>query len=375
MIFGLSKALSGRVRVVIVDFGSKSSSKLVDSIPILVLSNRLRFERNRGLFLGNWNALTSAFLLFLSMLKGELPRRRIVLHFHHGAQFSIFWILQRLFLGSPRLNCVYSHHSPRWMDPTLIPLWQRVFAVASELFSIKHADFVTFESAAVTKGISKVWRLPPRYMILPNGVDVNIFDKNRFNVAEESFSLFYGARIKRQKDQLTVVRAMAIVLQVEPRARLLLLGDPEELDYYDVVRKEVLRLGLDGFVEFHPSVSIEKFNHIRAKYPVHLIYSCFTGLDVSLGETLSLGVACILSNIPPVNGIAIDGVNCLLIPPHNVEALATAMIKLLQDPDLRKCLGKGARLTAEEQLSWTGLSSNFIELLNKCTQSERKALR
>jgi glycosyltransferase involved in cell wall biosynthesis len=253
------------------------------------------------------------------------------------------------------------------VDSTLIPLWQRVFAVASELFSIKHADFVTFESSAVTKGISKVWRLPLRYMILPNGVDVNVFDKNRFNVAEESFSVFYGARIKRQKDQLTVVRAMAIVLQVEPRARLLLLGDPEELDYYDVVRKEVLRLGLDGFVEFHPSVSVDKLNYIRAKYPVHLIYSRFTGFDVSLGETLSFGVACVLSAIPPVKGIAIDGVNCLLVPPRNVEALAAAMIKLLQDPDLRRRLGKDARLTAEKQLNWTGLSQNFIEWLSKCT--------
>lgn len=367
MIFGLSKALSGKVRVAIVDFGPKSSNKLVCGIPILVLPNRLRFERNRGLFLYNWNALTSAFLLFLSILKGELPRRRIMLHFHNGTQFSIFWILQRLFLRSPRLSCVYSHHSPKWVDPALIPLWQRVFAVANELFSMKHADFVTFESAAVTKGISKVWRLPPRYMILPNGVDVNVFDKNRYNVAEESFSVFYGARIRRQKDQLTVVRAMAIVLQVEPRARLLLLGEPEELDYYDVVRKEVLRLGLDGFVEFHPSVSISNLNEIRAKYPIHLIYSCFAGFDVSLGETLSFGVPCVVSDIGPIKGIAVDGVNCLLVPPHNAEALATALIQLLQDPNLRTRLGKGARLIAEERLSWTSLSQSFFELLKELT--------
>lgn len=359
-IFGLSKALTSMVPVKVLDFGKKTCLKRIRGVSISILRNPLRLEVSKGLFIYNLNAVTSAFILLLHLIK-ERSFNKMILHFHHGAQFSTFWLLQKLFLRSSKVSYAYSNHSPKWMQPRILSSIQRFFAVPTELFSIEHSALVTFESNILLKQLSVVCRVSSPIMVLPNGVDTEVLDRQRFKVVQDPFKVFYGARVKRQKDQMTVIKAMSLVRLDEPKAKLILLGDPEELDYYQLVKEEVAKLHMNDAVEFHPSLSFEQLNLERAKCAIHVIYSSFAGFDVSLGETFSMGAATVLSDIPPLKGIAENNVNCLLVSPSNCEELAAAIIRLIKEPNLRKRLSAGARKTAEEKLSWNVLAARFVE--------------
>ena len=365
MAFGLAKSISSHVNAMVLDFDRSDSTTYIDGVKCVAIRNPFKLYKTRGLSVYSWNAFTSALILFRFVVRHKWYKKHLVLHFHNGLQFASFTVLDHAFLRRKNLRYVYSHHSPRWMDSRLISIWEKVLAVPTELYALTHAALATFESEAILDSMSKFWKIPKNSIVLPNGVDSDYFKRDNYSEKVEPYGILYAARIKRQKDQLTVVRAFKEVVLQEPKARLLLLGDPEDLGYYKSVKSEVRRLGLSGKVQFNRSVDITSLNKTRARFQIHLVYSSYTGFDVAVGETLSFGAACVFSDIPTLKGIARHRVNCLLVPPASADALASALLYLLRNPAEIPLLGEMARKTAEDALSWKVLSRDFLLALDK----------
>lgn len=365
--FGLAKALSEKLRAIIIDFGGYYENGVSEGVRIVRLRNPLRLEKGYGLLVYSWNAFTASVTLVLALVKGEIRLDRPILYFYNGLEYSIFRHLQVALLPNLQPVYVFRLQSPKWMDVSLLAWWHKALAIPTELYAISTADIAIFESEAVRDSVRRYCRIPTRYFVFPNAVDTDVFCKERYISRSKPNRILYAARIKRQKNQLAVVRAMATVVKEEPNAKLLLLGDPDEIDYYRKIRYAVSRLGIESDVEFHPSVTVEELNMIRAEYPIHIIYSDYTGFDVAVGETLAMAAACIFSDIPALRGFVEDGVNCILVPPNNADRLARVMIELLRNPARVRQLSEEARRTAISRLSWKVLANNFLDYVNQLT--------
>ena len=55
-----------------------------------------------------------------------------------------------------------------------------------------------------------------------------------------------------------------------------------------------------------------------------------------------------------------NGVTGILLPPHNPDLLASAIIELLQNPSLRTQLGAAARKQMEEEYSASRVTSDYL---------------
>jgi glycosyltransferase involved in cell wall biosynthesis len=75
------------------------------------------------------------------------------------------------------------------------------------------------------------------------------------------------------------------------------------------------------------------------------------GLGVSLLQAASAGVPVIASRVGGIPEAVREGVNGLLVPPGDVEALGEAISKLLRDPDLARRLGRGGRVLMSAEFS------------------------
>lgn len=64
-----------------------------------------------------------------------------------------------------------------------------------------------------------------------------------------------------------------------------------------------------------------------------------------------MGRPIIATAVPGNRAIAQAGVNALLVPPEDPEALAAALMELSGDPDRRARFGAAGRRLAEESLS------------------------
>jgi glycosyltransferase involved in cell wall biosynthesis len=62
-----------------------------------------------------------------------------------------------------------------------------------------------------------------------------------------------------------------------------------------------------------------------------------------LKEAMSMEVPVVTSRINGIEELVDDGINGILVPPENPEAIADAIVLLFSNPDLRKKMGKEAR--------------------------------
>lgn len=173
-------------------------------------------------------------------------------------------------------------------------------------------------------------------------------------------------RISPTKGQLVFVRAAALVLREHPGTRFRIVGEAlfGEQAYAQQVRAEVAALGLDEAVEFvgfvdDPQSALDGFTAcVHASptpEPFGQVVAEAMGRGVPVIATEGGGIAEIVRpspNTPPFG---------LLVPPGRPEALAAAMIDVLEHPD-----------AAEERArrAWQRVREHFLVSSTAATVTE-----
>jgi glycosyltransferase involved in cell wall biosynthesis len=100
------------------------------------------------------------------------------------------------------------------------------------------------------------------------------------------------------------------------------------------------------------------------------------GLNVCVLDAMSCGKPVIGSNVAG-NGLAIvDGETGFIVPEQDAAALAVALVKLVDDANLRQRMGAAARARIEQELGWPHLARRYLahfERLKGATQRRKGA--
>jgi glycosyltransferase involved in cell wall biosynthesis len=146
-------------------------------------------------------------------------------------------------------------------------------------------------------------------------------------------------RLAPQKGHRYLLRAMGDVVHEFPNARLLLAGEGhlhEELRALgDPLGEHVTFLGLRSDV---PA--------LLRRSDVFVFPSLWEGVGTALREAMLLGRPVVASDIPAHREFVRHGVDGLLVPPADAEALATAILRLLRDPGEAASIGRRAAESA-----------------------------
>ena len=63
-----------------------------------------------------------------------------------------------------------------------------------------------------------------------------------------------------------------------------------------------------------------------------------------------MGRAILTTDVPGCRDVAVSGKNGLLVPAHNPQELAKAMLQLIEQPEVTVEMGRQGRLIAEKEL-------------------------
>jgi glycosyltransferase involved in cell wall biosynthesis len=156
------------------------------------------------------------------------------------------------------------------------------------------------------------------------------------------------ARLVPAKDHGTMLRAFARVRAVRPRARLLLVG-------YGVLREELEQLardlGIAGDVVFTGMRS--DVTDLLAAGDVAALSSREECAPQALLEAMAVGVPVVATAVGGVPEMVESGSTGLVVPPEDPDALAGAVLGLLEDPARRAALGRAGRRAAAERFDET----------------------
>jgi len=146
------------------------------------------------------------------------------------------------------------------------------------------------------------------------------------------------ANMRRQKDHLTLVSAFSHVVTRDADAHLLLIGDTPDKELLDEVRALIAQKGLEE------KISIlgrrEDVGAILAQCDIGVISSVSEGLPLALLEYGFADLAVVSTDVGQCREVLVDGEMGRVVSSGDTENLGVAIAELLENPDLRKELGR-----------------------------------
>ena len=180
------------------------------------------------------------------------------------------------------------------------------------------------------------------------GVDVQIFYPVVPPPAPVCIALV--ARMLWDKGVGEFVKAAQRLTEAGVNARFILVGDPDPANPA-AVPAAILR-GWHGQHGVEWWGRREDMPAVMQKMHIACLPSFYgEGLPKSLLEAAACGLPIITSDAPGCREIVQEGVNGLLVPVRDVDALVVALRKLIDDPGLRLRMGEQSRLLVETAFS------------------------
>lgn len=204
--------------------------------------------------------------------------------------------------------------------------------------AFRFADGAVFQTDAASAYFPKSVR--KRSRVIVNPVGERFYD---VPASERGLDIAVVGRLVPQKDPLLAVRAFALAAGEFSESRLIFYGDGE---LKDEIVKLAESLGLSGRVIVEGGVS--DVEDRLAKASVYMLTSVYEGMPNALLEAMAVGVPAIASNCPcgGPGEIIQNDLQGILVPCGDTEAFASAIKKLLGDPELRASMRNAERARA-----------------------------
>lgn len=203
-----------------------------------------------------------------------------------------------------------------------------------------------------------------RIAVVPNGVDADLF-RPRAGPRTQGRIVATASADVPLKGLEPLIRAFALVRARRP-AELVVVGRPRP---DGPVPRLLDGLGLDGSVRFTTGLTDQELSELYASAEAAVVPSLYEGFSLPAVEAMACGLALVATTaggLPEVVGA--DGEAALLVPPGEPGALASALLTLLGDPDLRRRLGERGRARVLGRFTWDSAARATVDLYLQAMQ-------
>ena len=198
-------------------------------------------------------------------------------------------------------------------------------------------DRLIVVSRAIDHKIREEGRAVVPISLIYNGVDLQRYNHQQpcctlheeYLLPADAQIVGVVARLEAEKGHRTLLEAWPLVLAEVPSARLLIIGEGSERDSLEA---QVASLGIEDRVVF--TGRREDVPAVTAALDVAVLPSYREAQGLSVLEAMALGRPVIASRVGGIPEMIEDGVSGLLVEPHDCDALAAGIVRLLTDHPL-----------------------------------------
>ena len=202
--------------------------------------------------------------------------------------------------------------------------------------------------------------------VVPNAIRPERFPEGTtpaLSFSDEAFTIGFVGTLKAWHGLSVLVDAFALLHKKHPASRLLIVGDGPEREN---VTADLMRRGLLQKTTFTGIVAPAEVPRLLASMDVAVApypqLSTFYFSPLKVYEYMAAGLAVVASRIGQLRTLIEPEVNGLLVPPGDSAELASALGRLLAEPELRRRLGRAARATVLRDYTWDGVVQRILGL-------------
>jgi glycosyltransferase involved in cell wall biosynthesis len=254
---------------------------------------------------------------------------------------------------------------PQYGAPETIAYLNKVVAK-----SVAAADLVATVSQETRRTLIEHYKMPPqKIVVIPAGVEAHfrrITDPELLEATRQKFDLnqpfiLSVGTLEPRKNHLGLIKAF---YQLQGRkgvpTMLVLAGGKGWL--YEETRSMVAKLKLEDKVRFLGYVSELELTALYSMADVFVFPSFFEGFGIPPLEAMACGAPVITSNTSSLPEVVGDA--AILIDPHDTNALANAITRLLEDEQLQEDLRqKGYQQV--QRYTWSIAANKMLSVYHK----------
>lgn len=245
-----------------------------------------------------------------------------------------------------------------------IGIWAKLFNRKLKLIAVRRVDFhikknwfsqfkykstyldkIVCISDAIKRVLIEDGVSQEKLVTIYSGIDIHRFTneistnhvRENYNIPQDHILIGTVAAIEDHKDYPNLLKAARIVIDNHNKCTFMAVGDGSLKDDMLQLAKQ---LSLDGqfiFAGFQSSVG----QYLKS-FDIFVLASHLEGLGTSILDAQAIGLPVVASNVGGIAEIVQHGVNGLLVPPKNENALAKAILHIIQDEDLKRRLSENS---------------------------------
>jgi glycosyltransferase involved in cell wall biosynthesis len=275
-------------------------------------------------------------------------RRCIVIHTFHGHVFRDYF--------GPLASVAV-----RWVERAMALVTDRIITISTSQKSDiceRYRIVPEWKTDVIELGIE----LTPLL-----GLESELRLRHALGFAANEVVFGYVGRFVPIKDLPTLIHAFARVTEVVPNVRLTLVGDGEERSRLEALAAE-LKLGdRVKFIGWR-----QNLKEVYGALDVGVLSSLNEGTPVALIEAMAAAKPVIATAVGGVEDVVSHGRTGLLVPPRDVERLATAIVRMATDSAVRQSLGRLGRREVTARFSPARLISEVGQLYLRTLTEQRR---
>jgi glycosyltransferase involved in cell wall biosynthesis len=158
------------------------------------------------------------------------------------------------------------------------------------------------------------------------------------------------ARVARQKDLETLVRAARQVVDTVSDVHFVVVGDNAtggHREYYQEITALVARLGMANRFVFTGHRS--DVQALLSMMDVFVLSTHWEGFPLVILEAMAAGLPVVATAVDGIPEVVVSGETGFLVPHSAPEPLAGSLLRLLREPDLLSRMGSAARAHVSAQ--------------------------
>ncbi len=288
----------------------------------------------------------------------------------------VFAGLSLAFVGC-RVPIVLGTIVPRWPDEwngksRLAHLRTKIINVLRSMvlyLQQRHASALLLTSPAALNKVPAHSGVVHKIFSLQHGIDSKLFrQKETVDGSHNAFSILFLANISKKKGIFVLLEAFQKVLRQVPICRLIIAGGGPE---FDNVRRTLTALNLTSSVDLLGPVTRLKAVELMRDCGLYCLPSLGEPFATTLIEAMSCGKPVVATNaggipylLPPNGGV--------LVRPDDVDGLATALLQIVTNEELRREMGNNNRKQVEKSFTWTSVVNNLEAIYKVVLEKHNK---
>lgn len=215
---------------------------------------------------------------------------------------------------------------------------------------LSYADVIISPSEYYINESRFLGKYRDKIVVIPNGINLSDFDigyskgmcREKLGLPLDGSIILFIGNIVPYKGPDVLVNAMSRIVKAETDVELVFVGKGVMREELEMLSK---KLGVEKNVKFTGFVE----DGLKPLYYKAADVFCLpsTMSTESFGivnlEAMACGIPIVASKIGGIPSVVKDRENGLLVPPRNSEALADAIIYLLENEDVREKMGENGR--------------------------------